>query len=326
MSWGDFAHPWWLLFGLTVIALTGGYIFVQLLRSRQVLRFSNFDLLDSVAPQKPNFSRHVPAALLLIALLLLTVALAGPTEEKKVPRNRALVMLVIDVSQSMRATDVTPSRLAAAQQAAKDFADGLTPGINLGLIAYAGTASVLVSPTTNRESVKTAVDKLQLAERTATGEAIYMALQSIATLGSVIGGGTDMPPARIVLASDGKETVPDDPDQPRGAFTAARAARDQGVPVSSISFGTKSGTVEINGRVNKVPVDDPSLAEIAKLSGGEFYSASSLEELNGVYDTLEEQIGFEIARGDSSRPWVIAASLLLVIAAASALIFTRRLP
>lgn len=125
-------------------------------------------------------------------------------------------MLVIDVSQSMRATDVEPSRMVAAQEAAKQFADELTPGINLGLIAYAGTATVLVSPTTNREATKNALDKLQFADRTATGEAIFTALQAIATVGAVIGGGDTPPPARIVLFSDGKETMPTNPDNPKG--------------------------------------------------------------------------------------------------------------
>ena len=188
-------------------------------------------------------------------------------------------MLVIDVSQSMRATDVSPSRLAAAQEAAKQFADELTPGINLGLIAYAGTATVLVSPTTNRDATKDAIDKLQLADRTATGEGIFTALQAIATVGAVIGGGDEPPPARIVLFSDGKETVPSNPDNPKGAFTAARTAKDQGVPISTISFGTPYGYVEINDQRQPVPVDDEMLKKIAELSGGEAYSASSLDQL-----------------------------------------------
>jgi hypothetical protein len=128
----------------------------------------------------------------------------------------------------MRATDVPPNRLAAAQDTAKQFADELTPGINLGLIAYAGTATALVSPTTNREATKNGIDKLQLADRTATGEGIFTALQAIATVGAVIGGGDTPPPPRIVLFSDGKETVPSSPDNPKGAFTAARTAKDQG--------------------------------------------------------------------------------------------------
>ena len=147
----------------------------------------------------------------------------------------------------MRATDISPSRMAAAQDAAKQFAGELTPGINLGLIAYAGTASVLVSPTTNRDATKRGIDTLQVADRTATGEGIFTALQAIATVGAVIGGGDTPPPARIVLFSDGKETMPSNPDNPKGAFTAARTAKDQGVPISTISFGTPNGYVEMNG-------------------------------------------------------------------------------
>src|SRR6202007_1389067 len=134
----------------------------------------------TVAPNQPTRGRHLSAILLVSSLVLFTIAMAGPTHDVRIPRNRAVVMLVIDVSQSMRATDVSPNRLAAAQEAAKQFADQLTPGINLGLIAYAGTATVLVSPSTNRDASKAAIDKLELADRTATGEGIFTALQAIA--------------------------------------------------------------------------------------------------------------------------------------------------
>ena len=210
-----FGHAWYFLFLLVVLGLIGLYIIVQLARKKRLLRFANMELLQSVAPKRPTRWRHLPTMLLVLSLLLLTVAMAGPTHDVRIPRNRAVVMLAIDVSQSMRATDVPPNRLAAAQDAAKQFADELTPGINLGLIAYAGTATVLVSPTTNREATKRAVDKLQLADRTATGEGIFTALQAIATVGAVIGGGDGPPPARIVLLSDGKETVPSNPKQPQ---------------------------------------------------------------------------------------------------------------
>lgn len=330
MSLSDFTSPWWLLFLLVVIGLVVGYVLVQRTRHKHTLRFSNMDLLEKVAPTRPGYWRHVPTALVLVGLLLLTVALAGPTSDQKVPRNRATVMLVIDVSLSMEATDVEPSRLAAAQEAGKSFADGLTPGINLGLVAFAGTASVLVSPTANREATKTAIDKLQLSERTATGEAIFTSLQSIDTLGAVLGGGDAAPPARIVLLSDGKQTVPESPDDPRGGYTAARAAKDKNVPISTISFGTSYGTVDIedDSGVERVPVpvDDPSLREIANLSGGSFFTASSLEELRAVYDTLEEQIGFEITRGDASRPWLILGVLFTATGLGTALVLRQRLP
>jgi Ca-activated chloride channel homolog len=235
-------------------------------------------------------------------------------------------MLVIDVSQSMRATDVSPSRLAAAQVAAKQFAGQLTRGINLGLFAYAGTATVLVSLTTNRDATKAAIDKLQLADRTATGEGIFTALQAIATVGAVIGGGDEPPPARIVLMSDGKETVPSNPDRPKGAYTAARTAKDQGVPISTVSFGTPYGYVEINGQRQPVPVDDEMLKKIAELSGGQANTASSLEQLKEVFTTLQEQIGYETRKGDASAGWLRLGAVLLSSAALAALLINRRLP
>ena len=328
------AEPKWFFFLLVIAALALGYIYVQRRKQKHVMRFTNMELLEKVAPKRPGYARHVPIALLLVGLVFLTIALAGPTENKKVPRNRATVMLVIDVSLSMEATDVRPSRIVAAQEAAKSFADGLTPGINLGLVAFAGTASVLVSPTTNREESKAAIDTLdeRLSERTATGEGIFTALQSIETLATVLGGGNEPPPARIVLMSDGKQTVPENPDDPRGGFTAARDAKSKGVPVSTISFGTQNGTVDIPNEEGggservPVPVDDDSLKEIADLSGGNFFTASSLEELNDVFDTLEEQIGYEITRGDASVPWLRLGVIVCAVGVLVSLLLRQRLP
>jgi len=327
MSMTGFAHPWFFLFLLFVAGIVALYVITQFARQKRILRFANMELLESVAPKRPNRWRHLSAILLICSLVLLTIAMAGPQNDVRVPRNRAVVLLAIDVSQSMRATDIEPSRLAAAQVAAKQFADQLTAGINLGLIAYAGTATVLVSPTTNREATKTAIDKLQLADRTATGEAIFTALQAIATVGAVIGGGEDgPPPARIVLMSDGKETVPSNPDNPKGAFTAARTAKDQGVPISTVSFGTPYGYVEINDQRQPVPVDDETLKKIAELSDGNAYNASSLEQLKEVFTSLQDQIGYETVKGDASVGWLRLGSLLLALSAFAALLFNRRLP
>ncbi|MDF3336141.1 VWA domain-containing protein [Mycolicibacterium septicum] len=326
MSLTGFAHAWWFLFLFVVLGLLAYYVIVQRARKQRILRFANMELLESVAPKQPTRWRHLPAALLAVSLVLLTVAMAGPTHDVRIPRNRAVVMLVIDVSQSMRATDVAPSRLAAAQEAAKQFADQLTPGINLGLIAYAGTATVLVQPTTNREATKNGLDKLQLADRTATGEGIFTALQAIATVGAVIGGGDEKPPARIVLMSDGKETVPSNPDNPKGAYTAARTAKDQGVPISTVSFGTPYGYVEINDQRQPVPVDDEMLGKIAKLSGGDAFTASSLEQLKQVFTSLQQQIGYETIKGDASLGWLRLGALVLALAGVAALLINRRLP
>jgi Ca-activated chloride channel homolog len=326
MTLSGFEHPWYFLFLLVILGVVGLYVVVQMTRQKRMLRFANMDLLESVAPKRSTRWRHLPAILLVASLTLLTASMAGPTNDVRIPRNRAVVMLVIDVSQSMRATDVAPSRLAAAQEAAKQFADQLTPGINLGLIAYAGTATVLTSPSTNRAATKAAIDQLQLADRTATGEGIFTALQAIATVGAVMGGGDEPPPARIVLMSDGKETVPSNPDNPKGAYTAARTAKDQGVPISTVSFGTPYGTVDINDQKQPVPVDDEMLKKIAELSGGNAYTASSLEQLKEVFTTLQEQIGYETTKGDASAGWLRLGALMLALAALAALLLNRRLP
>ncbi|MEU1204046.1 VWA domain-containing protein [Nocardia sp. NPDC005825] len=333
-SLSHFAYQYWLAF-LAVIALAALiYILMQQRRRKQMLRFSNMEMLEKVAPKQPKPWRHIPVAVTLVGLMFLTFAAAGPTAAKKVPRNRATVILVIDVSLSMEATDVPPSRIQVAKKAAKEFADNLTPGINLGLVTFAGTASVQVSPTTNREAVKAAIDTMKLAERTATGEGILTALQSIDTLASVLPGAEKPPPAQVVLMSDGKQTVPDDKDveNPRHGFTAARLAKEKGIPVSTISFGTTWGTVEIPDQDGKgsqrvrVPVDDDSLREIAKLSGGEFFTASTLEELKNVYAHLEEQIGFETTVADASRPWLLLGLVVTAAGLVAALLYRQRLP
>ena len=326
MSLSEFQHPMWLLLLVVPVALVVGYVLALRSRRRRTVRFGNFGALRSVDRGGRRWFTHLPAVLLVMALLALVVALAGPQQEQKVPRNRATVMLVVDVSLSMESTDVSPSRLEAAQQAATTFAGNLTPGVNLGLVSYAGTASMLVAPTTDRGPVVRAIDRLRLDERTATGEAIYTATQAITTFTESLGGADQAPPARIVLLSDGKETVPTDPTEERGAFTAAERAEEVGIPVSTISFGTLYGTVDIQGRPQPVPVDDASLRRIAEISGGDFFTASSLAELDSVYRTLEEQIGFEWKKADASRPWLVTGSLLAMLAAAGSLAAHRRIP
>jgi Ca-activated chloride channel homolog len=326
MTLTRFAHPWFFLFLIVVAVVIALYILIRRARQRRVMRFANLELLESVAPESSQRWRHLSAVLLVVSLLLFTVAMAGPTHDVRIPRDRAVVMLVIDVSESMRATDVAPSRLAAAQQAGKQFSDELTPGINLGLIAFGGNSTVLVSPTTNRAAMKQAIDKLQPEDRTATGEAIFTALQAISTVGAVLGGGNGPPPARIVLESDGKETVPTDPDDPRGAFTAARTAKEQGVPISTISFGTPDGYVDINGQRQPVPVDDETLKTIAALSDGQAFNASSLDQLKSVYATLQQQIGYETVEGDASAGWLRLGTLVLAASLLAALLINRRLP
>ena len=327
LSVSGFTSAWFFLFLLVVAALLAGYILVQFARHRRVMRFANMELLERVSPgSRVKRWRHVPVALLVAALAVLTTAMAGPTHDVRVPRNRAVVMLVIDVSESMAATDVAPSRLAAAKEAGKRFADELTPGINLGLVEFAAQATLLTAPTTDRDAVKRAIDTLQAAPRTATGEGIFTALQAIATVGSVMGGGEGPPPARIVLESDGKETVPSDPGDPGGAFPAAQAAKEQHVAISTIAFGTPYGVVDFQGEQLPVPVDDETLRKITEITGGLSFHAGSLDELKNVYGALQQDIGYQTIRGDASEPWIRLGALVLAASVLAALLINRRLP
>lgn len=326
VSLTGFQNGWFFLFLLAVLLLAGLYAVQQFARRRRVLRFANMEVLERVAPARLSRWRHVPTILLVVSLVLLTTAMAGPTTNVRIPLNRAVVMLVIDVSESMAATDVAPNRLAAAKEAGKQFADELTPAINLGLVAFAANATLLVSPTTNRGAVKAAIDGLQPAPKTATGEGLFTALQAIATVGAVMGGGAGPPPARIVLESDGAENVPLDPNAPQGAFTAARAAKGAGVQISTISFGTPDGTVEYQGATIPVPVDDQTLQEICKITDGQAFHADSLQSLKEVYSTLQRQIGYETVKGDASLAWVLLGTVVMAGAVLAGLILNRRLP
>ena len=315
-----FAHPGWLVLGAVVLALAIAYVLVQRRRRRHTMRFANLELLEKVAPKRPGRLRHLPTVVVLAGLMLLVIALGGPTADAKVARNRATVMLAIDVSLSMEATDVAPNRLAAAQEAATQFVDDLTPGVNLGIVSFAGIATVLVSPTTDRTAAKQAIADLKLDERTATGEGIISSLQSIDQFSRTISGVDGPVPARIVLMTDGKRTVG------REETEAAQRAKDAGIPISVIAFGTNHGSIDLDGSRIPVPLDTEAMQQIAQISGGDFHTAATTEELKSVYAELGEQIGYEIKQQDVSRPWVIAGTLALLLGAAAALVIGQRIP
>lgn len=300
LSVSGFTAPGWFALAALAVGLLAMYVAVQLQRRRRVRRYTDPELMGTVAPRRPSRWRHLPVALLLIALVLLSVALAQPTREVRVPRNRAVIMLVIDVSQSMRATDVAPTRLVAAEQAAAEFARNVTTGVNLGLVAFAGNATVLVSPTPQHQATIDALPKLQPADATATGAGIFAALDAIHTVDAVLTGGSGTPPARIVLLSDGKENKPPNPNDPRGGYTAARTAKGQGIPISTIAFGTKTGMVEVKNQAVPVPVDDEMMKQIAALSGGQSFDARDAKELIASYTAIEAQIGYQVVSGPAS--------------------------
>lgn len=327
LSLSGFEDPAWLVLLVAPVAVLAVYVAIQGRRRHRMRRFADAAAVDSIAPSRPSPWRHLPIALLLLALLPLAIALAQPSRDVRVPRNRAVIMLVIDVSPSMLATDVPPSRLVAAQHAAKQFAGRVTPGVNLGLIAFAGTPNVLVSPTTQHEATVAALDNLRPADSTATGAAIFAALQSIRTINAVLAGPDDKaPPARIVLLSDGKENKPDNPNNPEGGYTAARAAREQGVPISTIAFGTATGHVAVKNQSVPVPVDDDMMKTIARLSGGQASTAETIDELNNNFSAAQDQMGYQTERGPASAGWLRLAVVVASIGAMLGLLINRRLP
>jgi Ca-activated chloride channel family protein len=315
-----FAHPIWFAAGIAVPALLIGYVLAQRRARRHTLRFANLALLEKVAPKRPGRIRHLPTGIILVGLVLLTVALAGPTADAKVPRNRATVMLAIDVSLSMESTDVAPDRLDAAKEAATEFVDQLTPGVNLGLVSFAGISTVLVSPTTDRAPVIAAIAALKLDERTATGDAIISCLQTIDVFSKTISGADGPAPARIVMMTDGKQTVG------RSVNDAAAQAATAKIPISMIAFGTDHGTIDFQGSVIPVPLDTSSMQDIARISGGDYHTAATASELKSVYSQLGEQIGYEIKQQDVSRPWLVAGTILVMLGAAGALVIGGRIP
>ncbi|GAC1410035.1 MAG: VWA domain-containing protein [Mycobacterium sp.] len=326
LALSGFEDPLWLVLLIAPAALLVVYAVAQVRRRRRMHRFAD-PAATSVTTSRRSPWRHVPMALLLLALVPLTIALAQPSHDIRVPRNRAVVMLVIDVSQSMTATDVPPSRLVAAQHAAQQFAKDVTPGVNLGLIAFAGTPNVLVPPSPDHQLTVGALDNLRPADSTATGEAIFSALQSVETVNAVLKGPDDKPaPATIILLSDGKENKPDNPNNPDGAYTAARAAREQGVTVSTIAFGTPTGKVELKNQAIPVPVDAEMMKTIAQLSGGRTATASTVDELNRNFHAAEDRLGYQMERGPASAGWLRLAVVIASCGAILGLLINRRLP
>jgi len=308
----------WLLLG--VAALSSVYVVQQLRRKRYVARFSNVELLGSVAPKRPGWRRHLTFALLLLSLSILTIGVAQPSAAVRVPREEATVMLAVDVSLSMEATDVLPSRIAAAKSAAKTFVKIIPARVNLGLLSFAHDASVVVPPTVNRAQFVKGVDTLRLANYTAIGEAIFGSLQAISVFSqATTPNGGKAPAARIVLLSDGSNTVG------RSVASAIQAARKAGVQVSTIAFGTKTGTVESNGQTIRVPADEDTLRRIAVDTGGSYHAAHSEQELRSVYKDIGSQIGYTTKRKNVSWRFLVVGLGFLFATGATSMLWSGRL-
>jgi Ca-activated chloride channel family protein len=305
----------WLL--VAVAALAAGYVLMQLRRRHYAARFTNLDLLASVAPKRPGWRRHVAAAALLAAIVVLVAAWARPTRPERVPRERATVMLAIDTSTSMRATDVEPSRVEAAKASASEFVEGFPGRFRLGLVAFDGNARQLVAPTEDHDSVRDAIGRLRLDNYTAIGEGIFTSLESLRDVPTRRSGRRL---AHIVLMSDG------DTNSGRSNESAAEEASRARVPVTTIAFGTDDGTIVSGNNEFSVPVNREALREIADTTRGRFYDARSADELSSVYSDIGSSVGFRTEQREATA-WFVGIALALVLAGASAsLIWTSRLP
>lgn len=319
----SFQQPLLLLLLLPVAALIGVYIFLQQRRRHYAVRFTNIELLSSVVPKRPGWRRHVPAAAVGVSLVALTLGLAHPVHETPVAHESKIVMLDIDVSRSMDATDVSPTRLKAAAEAAQEFVRGLPQDYQVGLVSFSNTAKIVVSPTADHEEVVKAIGGLQPEASTATGDAVMASLQAIeaarAAAGVESGSSDKTKSATIVMLSDGAQKVG------TPLSDAATAAAAAGVPVSTITFGTPTGVVTVpGGAVVQVPPDPAAMAELAKTTGGRAFDAASADQLKDVYSEIQSDVGYKVQASDL-WPWFVGVGLLLLMAASlAALVWSGR--
>jgi len=330
----DFAAPnrLWLL--AAAGALVVAYVVMQVRRRRDAAKFADPALLPLLVSAKAPWWRHAVAVVFACGLGLATVAAAQPTVPGQAERQQATVMLAIDTSDSMKATDVAPSRLAAAVAAAKTFIADLPSTFSVGVVSADASPEVVVAPSTDHAAVQVALDRLATSPGTALGEAIFTALAALpagstppSTAPNQDQGETPStsdpakaPAARIVLLSDGKSTTGRSDEE---AIAAAKAAQ---VPVSTIAFGTDDPNVSVEsaGVTVPVPVDASALEGIATGTGGKFFSAVSADELRSVYADINAEVKV-VAVDRGVAVWFAAGALvLLLVASLASLLRTGR--
>ena len=341
----------WLL--LAAPALIGLYILLLRRKKKNALRYASLGLVREALGPRQRFRRHVPPALFLLAMIALIVAIARPSATITLPSEQRTIILAIDVSLSMRANDVEPSRIAAAREAAKEFVREQPSDVRIGIVSFAGSASVAQKPTRDRDELIAAIDRLQLQLHTAIGSGIIMSLAtlfpdeglelSIADFGvAPLRDGTraksldrprdekkkefqPVPPgsnrsAAIILLTDGRRTIGPDP------LEAARMAADRGVKVYAVGFGKAGGgTATVDGMPIYMRFDEETLKAIAALTEAEYFQASSAAELKKVYETLNARYVLEKKETEISALASAIGALLVVAAAALSLWWTHRI-
>ncbi len=292
------------------------YVVRQRRRHAYVVRFTDPDLIDAVAPRRPGLRRHVVAAVYLASTALLVIAAARPALATEVA-NEPTVVLAFDTSISMEATDVTPSRIVAAREAAHRFIEVIPAGVRVGLVAFDETARVVIPPTTSKAVLDRAIDRLSLGQGTAIGEAIYTSLD---VLESDVAADAQGVAGSVVLMSDGDTTI----GRPEGP--AAREAQRRGVKVSTVAFGTDHGSVVVDLLPVPVPVDREALRDIADTTGGRVFEADSAEEIVSVFEDIGEGVGTRTEPREITDGLAIAALMAAVVAVAGSLAWFARIP
>ena len=317
------------LYGLAVVALALlAYLVAQRRRRRYVVRFTNLDLLGNVVAESPRWRRHIPAALTLLALSALVVGIARPQVAMAVPREEATVILAMDSSGSMEATDVAPTRMVAAREAASSFVEGLPRGFRVGVVSFSNEADVVVPPTDDREEALRGLSSLRADNGTALGDAISRSVDlGVSSLDDELAAVDDeQTPLVVLLLSDGANTTGD-----YEPLEAAQKAADAGVPVYTVALGTDAGTVQgpdgFGGlRTIRVPPDPETLSQVAELTDGTFFEAADEDALRSVYDEIGSQVGVEEEQRELTVLFTAAGAVLLLLGGALSTLWFGRIP
>jgi Ca-activated chloride channel homolog len=319
----SFASPF-VLWGLLLIPVgLLAYWLVQRRRIKYAARFTNLDLLANVVDASPGRRRHIPAVLALAALAALVVAMARPQAVVAVPRDDATVVLTMDGSASMNATDVAPTRLEAAKSAASSFLDDLPERFRVGLVSFSNATRVLEEPTDDRDAVRTSLDGIQGEVGTAIGDAIRDSI-SLAPRDEN-GQRSDKKLFAVLLLSDGANTAGVNP------LDVLDEAKEAGVPVYTIALGTPAGTVEIPNEFGElqtisVPPDPETLRRIATETGGRFFEAPTEADLRAVYEEIGSQVSYEDEERELTAAFAGAGAVFLLIGASLSALWFGRIP
>jgi Ca-activated chloride channel family protein len=316
----------WLLSLLP--ACVGLYLWILQRRKRSAVRYAGLALLKEAAGNRLAWRRHLPPALILLALAAMLAAIARPAAVIRLPSSHETVILAIDVSGSMRATDVEPTRIEAAQAAARAFVAAQPRGARIGVVAFGGDAALVQAPTSKRDDVLSAIDQLQLQHATAIGSAILVSLKAIfPQLDFDLRRKSDLKPvapgshaeAAIILLSDGQTTAGPDPVE------AARLAAERGVRVFTVGVGTDNGQILTGeGWSMRVRLDEDSLKAIADLTRAEYFHAANAADLKKVYHSLRSKIVMEKKQVEITAFFsALGAATILLSATLSLLWFNR---